>query len=363
MMLRTLTSPLVYEIEKHITAPGWLIEIEASPSYLRYSTRGTIDWGGYTWSGGATLSGISELGIKGQVQITLPNIDNAATAIALSNTLRDVNVNIYALYDVDNTSILSGNDWSTVRLSYDGTTLIGSLYEGRVSPDTSTPVAVVSTDDTSWTSFDRIHVMGGYVFDYDNFSITSTSPVFSASDDFSDGTLSPWTQYGSGTIAIYNDATYGYVLRKTEYGDPNGGYWSLGTALSNFTLDYYHRLVGALTGNNAARVSVLDASGNGYGAILQTGNGYIALEKRTAYVGTIISTTQYISTPKGTQLATMKIDGVEAIDKMRATLSLRMTADVATHLPDVVIGPPLCNYIPQDGSSITWGTSKIIFER
>lgn len=170
-MIRALTSQLVLEIEKYITAPGWLIEIETSPSYLRYSTRGTIDYGGYTWSGGATLSGVSELGISGQVQMTLPNIDNAATAIALSNTLRDVNVNIYALYDVDNTS------------------------------------------------------------------------------------------------------------------------------------------------------------------------------------------------PQATQLATMKIDGVEAIDKMRATLSLRMTADVATHLPDVVIGPPLCNYIPQDGSSITWGASKIIFER
>lgn len=97
-MPRTLSAGLVTAVERTVTNPGWLIEVDTSPK-LRYSTRGTLSYGGYTWVGGAYLSGINEAGLSPSTTLSLPNFDNSASSLALSDLLRDVGVTIYAYYD------------------------------------------------------------------------------------------------------------------------------------------------------------------------------------------------------------------------------------------------------------------------
>ncbi len=101
-MARTLDAALEAAIAEAGTAPGWLILIDAAIP-LRYSTRGTLSYDGRTWTGGATLSGVGESGLLSEVRLGLPNTDNAASALALTDLLRDVEVTVSAYYDVAGT--------------------------------------------------------------------------------------------------------------------------------------------------------------------------------------------------------------------------------------------------------------------
>jgi hypothetical protein len=62
------------------------------------------------------------------------------------------------------------------------------------------------------------------------------------------------------------------------------------------------------------------------------------------------------------QLATLKIDSVESVTATRVTLTLATIAQAATHLPDVVIGPPLCRHLPPPGTKISWGGETYLLE-
>lgn len=102
-MARTLDAGLAAAIVERGTSPGWLIEI-GTTTPLRYSTRGTLSYGGYTWVGGAVLSGVEFSGDLGaSVTLELPNTDNAASALALTDLLREVEVTLWAYYDVSGT--------------------------------------------------------------------------------------------------------------------------------------------------------------------------------------------------------------------------------------------------------------------
>jgi hypothetical protein len=101
-MARTLDAALESAVAEAGTAPGWLITI-ATATPLRYSTRGTLVYGGQTYTGGATLSGVGESGLLSEVRLGLPNTDNAASALALTDLLRDVEVTVAAYYDVSGT--------------------------------------------------------------------------------------------------------------------------------------------------------------------------------------------------------------------------------------------------------------------
>jgi hypothetical protein len=101
-MARTLDATLETAIAEAGTAPGWLISI-ATATPLRYSTRGTLTYGGHTYTGGATLSGVGESGLLSEARLGLPNADNAASALALTDLLRDVEVTVSAYYDVAGT--------------------------------------------------------------------------------------------------------------------------------------------------------------------------------------------------------------------------------------------------------------------
>ena len=101
-MARTLDSTLAAAVAQAGTAPGWLIEI-GTPTPLRYATRGTLSYDGATWLGGATLFGVGDAGLTSGVRLGLPNSDNAASALALTDLLRDVPVTLAAYYDVAGT--------------------------------------------------------------------------------------------------------------------------------------------------------------------------------------------------------------------------------------------------------------------
>jgi hypothetical protein len=104
-MPRTLDANTETLIARRSTEPGWLIQIDAATGTLRYCTRGTLSYGGYTWTGGAVLSGVEvSHDIGAAVDLELPNTDNSASSLALSNALRDADVTIYALYEDSGTS-------------------------------------------------------------------------------------------------------------------------------------------------------------------------------------------------------------------------------------------------------------------
>jgi hypothetical protein len=95
-MSRSISASIQSQLPGPLTEPGWLIHVKSSTA-LRYHTRGTISFDGYTWLGGATVSGIGD-SLTPSMTLTLPNTDNAASALALGVDLRDVAVDIYAVY-------------------------------------------------------------------------------------------------------------------------------------------------------------------------------------------------------------------------------------------------------------------------
>jgi hypothetical protein len=101
-MARALTTLLATETVKTVTAPFFLIEIGFS-STLRLSTRGSVLYGGYTWTGG-TASMVDLHGLAGgalEGEISIGNTDSAIAAIVLGQSLRDVPVTIWLLYGAE----------------------------------------------------------------------------------------------------------------------------------------------------------------------------------------------------------------------------------------------------------------------
>ena len=66
------------------------------------------------------------------------------------------------------------------------------------------------------------------------------------------------------------DATHGWVLRKTTNNDPDGGWAPLGGTLGDFELVLFARKVNT-DGGNLVRYSLTDGDGNGYGVYLDYG--------------------------------------------------------------------------------------------
>jgi len=115
--------------------------------------------------------------------------------------------------------------------------------------------------------------------------------VFPFFDDFE--VWSGWTQYRSGIVQqVSDDFEYGgsYAAEKTGYNDPNGAYKSLGrifyrnNTYGGLILEYWDQRVQD-TGGNLDRVGMINDSGYGYGAVLNTINHYIQIDVRKAYRG------------------------------------------------------------------------------
>src|SRR3990172_693488 len=137
----------------------------------------------------------------------------------------------------------------------------------------------------------------------DTISLCWTAPaedvVVAFFDDFTDGTFSPWSLLQNGVIEVVDsgeviDGQSNYVLRKTTNGDPNGGWAPLSQTVGDFELILYTKRL-SITCCNADRYSITDASGNGYGLYLDFNNGNLYLERRDAWVSTLVGTESALS--------------------------------------------------------------------
>lgn len=92
-MPRTLDAAALTAVNSQVTSPGYLIAITSTYNeILRYSTRGTVTHGGYTWVGGAQVTRQSPT----DWAMSLPNTDNAASAIVLGDHLEEATVSLSA---------------------------------------------------------------------------------------------------------------------------------------------------------------------------------------------------------------------------------------------------------------------------
>jgi predicted ribosomally synthesized peptide with SipW-like signal peptide len=126
---------------------------------------------------------------------------------------------------------------------------------------------------------------------YGNASASSASDgdaTFEFFDDFEDGDISDWSQYGSGTVQIANDGG-NYVLLKTAFNDPNGGYSVFNNgALSSFEAVFRTKRINE-NGGTQNRYGIEDGSFNGYGPRMYDFNtlpSNFAIEQRTGGVST-----------------------------------------------------------------------------
>ncbi len=137
-----------------------------------------------------------------------------------------------------------------------------------------------------------------YYYNEQATSESDPTQVFDFFDDFE--TWEGWTQYGSGVVS--QSSTYvkhgQYALRKTGYGDPNGGYKAIGKTLGRNIILEAWIMRDYNSGANADRIGVIDDSGNGYGFIKSDPDDYIAVDKRTGYNAVVYGKVTAVTTNK-----------------------------------------------------------------
>lgn len=92
-MPRALDSAALTGLEDPVTAPGYLIAITAGAAVIRYSTRGALEFAGETWTGGGQVTRQSPT----DWTLSLPNHDNLASALVLSDLVEQAQVEIWAM--------------------------------------------------------------------------------------------------------------------------------------------------------------------------------------------------------------------------------------------------------------------------
>jgi hypothetical protein len=88
--MRILSTSITTAIGASVTAPGYLVQIDATDGTLRYCTRGTVDYQGSAWIGGADVESQGA-----EWSVGLPNHESAASALALSDDLNQARVRIW----------------------------------------------------------------------------------------------------------------------------------------------------------------------------------------------------------------------------------------------------------------------------
>ncbi|MFH1313716.1 MAG: DUF2341 domain-containing protein [Candidatus Eisenbacteria bacterium] len=124
---------------------------------------------------------------------------------------------------------------------------------------------------------------------YGNAAVTTTSngpATFVFFDDFT--AWAGWNNYGSGSV-VQDAGTFGFpVLRKQSNNDPNGGWKSMGTSISDFRLIARDHRRNEVDGGTWNRYGVEDNLFNGY-TIRRladvVGIGSFGVERRTGGVG------------------------------------------------------------------------------
>ncbi len=181
-------------------------------------------------------------------------------------------------------------------------------YDGNMRPDFgdirftdsdgSTELAhwresyVTSTSATFWVKVPSIPSGDKIIYMYYGNSAASTASdgdaTFEFFDDFGDGDISDWYQYGSGVVQIANDGG-NYVLLKTAYNDSHGGYSLFNNgAISGFEAVFKTKRINE-NGGAQNRYGIENGSFNGYGPRMYDFNSLpsnFAIERRTGGLST-----------------------------------------------------------------------------
>lgn len=104
-MPRSLSGTISTAIALPVTEPGYLVYL-GFDTPLRHSTRATLPWGGYMWTGGLGTR-VAEVNEQAAT-IELRNSDLSASAIVLNTVLADKPCAIYKLYNGDATLLFQG---------------------------------------------------------------------------------------------------------------------------------------------------------------------------------------------------------------------------------------------------------------
>lgn len=105
-MPRQVTPEAAAAAQADLIRPGFLCEIaHLTLGTLRYSTRGELDFGSVTWYGGADVAPEGD----GRWSLGLPNTDNTASALALSDALYDAAVRVWSYDNGHATLVYTGH--------------------------------------------------------------------------------------------------------------------------------------------------------------------------------------------------------------------------------------------------------------
>lgn len=149
-----------------------------------------------------------------------------AVSLNLNGRLRIERRDAWALTQLaQSASTLPGgmvlDDWYRLRLQRRGNSLAAALYLGKVDPLSATPVLEAEAADARYSDLPQFSVNGGFDFDTDDVSVRASGRR-ALEDDFDDGDIADWRDLLLGRIGLVADGA-GFVLRKYDRNDPNGG--------------------------------------------------------------------------------------------------------------------------------------------
>lgn len=104
-MPRTVHATITTAIGRPVTEPGYLVHL-GFPTAIRHSTRDTLSWNSYTWTGGRGTS-VTRVSASAAT-IELQNADLSASSLVLNNALADIPCTIYQLYEGEATLVFTG---------------------------------------------------------------------------------------------------------------------------------------------------------------------------------------------------------------------------------------------------------------
>jgi len=122
--------------------------------------------------------------------------------------------------------------------------------------------------------------------------VSNASATFFFYDDFNDGDINGWQDYGTGDLFYANDSGNGVIWKDTN-DDPNGGYAVFSSNISEFETRFRSNRINS-NGGAQNRYAVSDSSFNGYGPRVSAwdASATFAVEERSggASTGDVTST-------------------------------------------------------------------------